>query len=65
MTRSLSRKVRGGNVMLKIDMSKEYDQVDWHFLEHVLRVMGFLEFFCKLVSMCFHAIVFDNDERYV
>ncbi|KAF5475233.1 hypothetical protein F2P56_007063 [Juglans regia] len=47
MTKSLHRKVRGGNVMLKLDMSKAYDQVDWWFLEHVLCAMGFPEFFYR------------------
>ncbi|XP_042969088.1 uncharacterized protein LOC122301771 [Carya illinoinensis] len=52
MTKALHRKVRGENVMLKLDMSKAYDLVDWRFLEHVFRAMCFPEFFSRLVFRC-------------
>ncbi|XP_042974708.1 uncharacterized protein LOC122306346 [Carya illinoinensis] len=32
LVQGLSRKVRGGNVMLKLDMAKAYDRVNWKFL---------------------------------
>lgn len=49
---SLHKSARGGNVMVKIDMSKAYYMVDWRFLMHVLWGFGFLEDFCKLVYNC-------------
>lgn len=32
LVNSMNRKIRGGNVMLKIDMAKAYDHVDLSFL---------------------------------
>lgn len=52
MVKLLQRKTRGGDVMVKIDMSKAYDRVDWRFLDHTLRTLGFLEFFCRLIKNC-------------
>ncbi|KAF5468901.1 hypothetical protein F2P56_013012 [Juglans regia] len=52
MVHSLNKKVIGGNVMLKIDMAKAYDQVDWSFLEIVLHSFGFSPPVCSLVMNC-------------
>lgn len=41
LVHGINRKVRGGNVMLKIDTTKAYDRVNWHFLLEVLRRLGF------------------------
>lgn len=38
----LDRKVEGGNIMFKMDMWKAYDRLEWRFLLHTLRTMGFL-----------------------
>lgn len=45
MLKLLHWRSRGGNVLMKIDMSKAYDMVDWRFLMFVLRTFGILEFF--------------------
>lgn len=34
----IDRKVRGGNIMLKLDMAKAYDSLEWPFLLTVLKV---------------------------
>lgn len=52
MVHSLHRKILGGNVMLKIDMAKAYDRVDWSFLLEVLKSFGFAHNFCKLIGEC-------------
>ncbi|KAK1563420.1 hypothetical protein Q3G72_027295 [Acer saccharum] len=52
MTKMLYRKVRGGNVILKIDMSKAYDRVEWKFVDQTLHAFGFPDFFCKLIQIC-------------
>ncbi|KAK3184523.1 hypothetical protein Dsin_031809 [Dipteronia sinensis] len=52
MTKMLHRKVRGGNVILKIDMSKAYDRVEWKFVDQTLYAFGFPDFFCKLIQNC-------------
>ncbi|KAL3629955.1 hypothetical protein CASFOL_026267 [Castilleja foliolosa] len=58
MTQQLDRKINGGNVMFKIDMSKAYDRLEWRFLIHCLRAMGYCEDFVDLIyrnicSICY------------
>jgi hypothetical protein len=43
-----------GYMAVKLDMSKAYDKVDWHFLEAVMVAMGFAEERVKLIMMCVH-----------
>lgn len=52
MVHSLNNSVNGGNVMLKIDMAKAYDRVDWRCLREVLEGFGFSTKFCNLVAEC-------------
>nr|XP_033515384.1 secreted RxLR effector protein 78-like [Nicotiana tomentosiformis] len=37
------------NVVIKLAMAKEYDRVSWNYLIHVLRKIGFIEHFLKLI----------------
>lgn len=52
MVHLLDRKIRGGNVMVKVDMAKAYDRVDWQFLVHFLGSFGFPVKFCSLIMEC-------------
>lgn len=45
MLQRIDSKVRGSNVMLKLDMAKAYDRMSWLFLLHTLRKFGFDERF--------------------
>mgnify|MGYP004722862027 CR=1 FL=1 len=44
---------RGGNVVIKLDMMKVYDQVSWPFLLQVLRHFGFYE---NWIDMIWHLV---------
>ncbi|XP_075107032.1 uncharacterized protein LOC142180014 [Nicotiana tabacum] len=37
------------NVVIKLDMAKAYDRVSWKYLLHVLRRMGFAEYFINMI----------------
>ncbi|XP_035544570.1 uncharacterized protein LOC108988642 [Juglans regia] len=52
MVHSINKKSVGGNVVIKLDMSKAYDRVDWKFLLHVLDAFGFSAQFCDLIKAC-------------
>ncbi|XP_073037149.1 uncharacterized protein [Primulina eburnea] len=52
LTHSITLPTRGGNVILKLDMAKAYDRVQWRFLFDVLRHFGFSERVVALVSAC-------------
>ncbi|KAK2649747.1 hypothetical protein Ddye_017236 [Dipteronia dyeriana] len=52
MVHTLHKKILGGNVMLKIDMAKAYDQVDWSFLLEVLKSFDFSNIFYNLIGEC-------------
>ncbi|XP_042980090.1 uncharacterized protein LOC122310271 [Carya illinoinensis] len=52
MIQNINKPVRGGNVVLKIDMAKAYDSMNWDFLIHALASFGFSEGVCSLVHQC-------------
>lgn len=52
MTQAINKKSKEGNVILKVDLAKAYDQVDWNFLRLVLQSFGFSSKVCSLLSEC-------------
>ncbi|XP_073139140.1 uncharacterized protein [Henckelia pumila] len=52
LTHSLNLPSRGGNVILKLDMAKAYDRVQWSFLLDVLTRFGFSEQVVRMVRAC-------------
>lgn len=49
MVQKLEAKARGNNVILKLDMAKDYDRISWLFILKVLRQFGFCERFIDLI----------------
>ncbi|XP_073133538.1 uncharacterized protein [Henckelia pumila] len=49
MVNHLNYLIRGGNVIMKLDMAKAYDRVQWGFLLQMLRAFGFTEVFCQKI----------------
>jgi len=47
----LDKKCFGGNLALKIDVSKAFDTLDWGFLLKVLRGFGFNDTFCHWIEV--------------
>ncbi|KAK3224167.1 hypothetical protein Dsin_011192 [Dipteronia sinensis] len=46
------RKQKFGSMVIKLDMFKAYDRVEWCFLEKMLIKSGFLEKWVKLIMNC-------------
>ncbi|KAL9662394.1 hypothetical protein QQ045_027227 [Rhodiola kirilowii] len=61
LVRDIDHKVFGGNIMMKLDMSKAYDRLSWRFLLRVMRAFGFSHQWCYVVYMnlfnCWYSIV--------
>lgn len=38
--------------MIKIDMQKAYDSIEWVFLEQFLNALNFLEIFVRWIMVC-------------
>jgi hypothetical protein len=47
----LPKKAFGGNLALKIDISKAFDTLSWDFLLKVLKNFGFSEIFCNWIHV--------------
>ena len=45
-----------GHAALKLDMSKTYDRVEWHFLRDIMRRLGFDECWVQLIMECVSSI---------
>ncbi|VFQ80252.1 unnamed protein product [Cuscuta campestris] len=52
---NLDSKVRGGNVMIKQDMAKDFDKISWNYLQAVLQAFGFNEQSISLLLQNFRA----------
>jgi len=47
-----NKKKRPMGVMMKIDMQKAYDRLDWSFLMAVLKKFGFSDSWCQILFSC-------------
>ncbi|WOH14253.1 hypothetical protein DCAR_0933770 [Daucus carota subsp. sativus] len=48
-----------GGVALKLDISKAYDRVDWNFLKHRMRSMGFCNRWINWIMMCASTVSYE------
>ncbi|CAM8965691.1 unnamed protein product [Rhodiola kirilowii] len=51
-----AHKVKSGFISMKLDMSKAYERIEWHFLEKMMTVMGFAEEWIRRVMMCVRTV---------
>lgn len=55
---SKRRKEKAGFMSLKIEMSKTYNRVEWHFIETMMRLLGFEEVWIGKIMRCVILITF-------
>ena len=48
----LDRKVLGYNVIIKLDMLKAYDRLEWDFIPYVLERFGFFDLVTYIIRRC-------------
>ncbi|KAI0498608.1 hypothetical protein KFK09_019498 [Dendrobium nobile] len=48
----LDEKVRVGNMIMKLDIMKAYDNINWNFIYSILHLFGFDEHFISLIKVC-------------
>ncbi|KAL9676641.1 hypothetical protein QQ045_004857 [Rhodiola kirilowii] len=65
IVKDINNKAFGGNMVIKLDMSKAYDRLSWRFLLKMLRALGFSELWCDLIyrniSNCWYSISWDGN----
>ncbi|CAM8936846.1 unnamed protein product [Rhodiola kirilowii] len=64
MVRDINIKSFGGNIMMKIDMSKAYDRISWRFILKMMAAMGFSEKWIDLIyrniSNCWYSVLWNG-----
>ncbi|WOG95437.1 hypothetical protein DCAR_0414756 [Daucus carota subsp. sativus] len=56
---SLKKHGTGGEVALKLDISKAYDRVSWSFLRRRLIIMGFCDTWIEWMMMCVKTVAYN------
>lgn len=47
-----------GHMAIKLDLSKAFDRMEWSFIIHVFRLLGFSDDFCDLIYMCISTVTY-------
>ncbi|XP_019229886.1 PREDICTED: uncharacterized protein LOC109210864 [Nicotiana attenuata] len=60
LVKAYTRKNISARCMIKIDLQKAYDSVEWHFLKQVMIEMGFPERFVNWIMECVTTVNYTN-----
>ncbi|PKU86147.1 putative mitochondrial protein [Dendrobium catenatum] len=64
ITHDINVKVKGGNVIFKLDVSKAYDNINWNFLYKILSLFGFNNLFISLIKNsienCYFSVIING-----
>lgn len=52
LLQDIDRKSRGGNIVIKMDLTKAYDRIEWAFLFKVMKDFGFCNNFICMIQRC-------------
>ncbi|CAN1743346.1 Transposon TX1 uncharacterized 149 kDa protein [Linum perenne] len=55
-TMKLQRRAKNGEAVLKIEISKAYDKVEWRYLEAILIQLGFCRSWVDLLMLCLRSV---------
>uniref|UniRef100_A0A6N2MJJ3 Reverse transcriptase domain-containing protein n=1 Tax=Salix viminalis TaxID=40686 RepID=A0A6N2MJJ3_SALVM len=65
LVQSIDEKTRGSNVILKLDMMKAYDMIDWDFIIKIMRKFGFCSKMTDMIenciSNCWFSVLFNGE----
>lgn len=65
LVHNISHKVRGQNVIIKLDMMKAYDRLEWGFLFDILSKFGFSQTWINLIkglfTKCWFSVIFNGN----
>lgn len=54
-----TRKIKSGQMAIKLDLQKAYDMVNWTFLKIVLSIFGFCDVFVRWILACITYVSFE------
>ncbi|GAA0186292.1 reverse transcriptase [Lithospermum erythrorhizon] len=62
---AIDKKSRGGNTMVKLDISKAFDRLSWEFLQLILKRFGFsqdwIDRVATCINSCWFSIIFNGE----
>src|SRR3954466_8522789 len=64
LIQDIRKEVRGSNIVMKLDVSKAYDSLNWHALIKVLKKFDFderwIDMIWRLVSNCWYSMLING-----
>lgn len=56
MLNNINKKVQGSNIILKVDIAKAYDTMEWSFILKAMEKFGFSPLWCDMMYRCFSSV---------